>query len=397
MAIELLRRRPPSELLPSRAAEGLCKGFEGLSLKSYPDPASERAKTGKGKGDPWTIGWGHTGAEVVEGLVWTLAQAQEAFIQDLADAARKVRDHITVPLTQGEFDALTSMAFNLRHFPPPSLKACLNGGTTDKGKDMAPGSYGSAMYEFPRNCRAGGVPMRGIYRRRLAEACVFSDLPWENACSVSVIRLKVDENNNIDPVESTSLEDTLMRARQDIPDARPSPTPVFEKNWQDLTPPPKPEATVTIIEDKPELVLSTPAAPESVPAAKGDGALPPTQPEAAPPAPLKPAVAVAPSAPAGPVAAGPSSPPAPTPLPAPVPAKPTPAPDEAKNPVRSQTIWGGLITALAPQLDQMGNILMTKSGTFGPPFLVLGIIMIVLGRIGAVQPLSTSAPVRSQS
>ena len=36
--------------------------FEGREYKAYPDPGSKDGK-------PWTIGIGHTGAEVVEGLV----------------------------------------------------------------------------------------------------------------------------------------------------------------------------------------------------------------------------------------------------------------------------------------------------------------------------------------
>lgn len=58
------------------------KRDEGLRLKAYPDPLSPRAKTGKGSGDPWTIGYGHTGPEVVEGLTWTDVQAEAALIAD---------------------------------------------------------------------------------------------------------------------------------------------------------------------------------------------------------------------------------------------------------------------------------------------------------------------------
>jgi len=43
---------------------------EGLRLHAYPDP-----DTGA---EPWTIGYGCTGADIGPGLVWTLAQAQAA-------------------------------------------------------------------------------------------------------------------------------------------------------------------------------------------------------------------------------------------------------------------------------------------------------------------------------
>ena len=48
----------------------LIKAHEGCRLKSYPDPGSG--------GDPWTIGYGHTGPEVVPGLTITQEQADGA-------------------------------------------------------------------------------------------------------------------------------------------------------------------------------------------------------------------------------------------------------------------------------------------------------------------------------
>lgn len=56
---------------------------EGCRLKAYPDPLSERARTGRGRGDPWTIGYGHTGRDVYEGLVWTQPQADAALVADM--------------------------------------------------------------------------------------------------------------------------------------------------------------------------------------------------------------------------------------------------------------------------------------------------------------------------
>ncbi len=48
---------------------------EGLRLDAYPDPL-----TG---GDPWTIGYGHTGPEVHKGLRWTIEQAEQALTNDI--------------------------------------------------------------------------------------------------------------------------------------------------------------------------------------------------------------------------------------------------------------------------------------------------------------------------
>lgn len=75
---------------------------EGLRLKAYPDPLSVLGKACSARrldmmdyrrvpgwermpGAPWTIGYGHTGSDVHEGLVWTPAQAEAGLIADAAD------------------------------------------------------------------------------------------------------------------------------------------------------------------------------------------------------------------------------------------------------------------------------------------------------------------------
>lgn len=67
--------------------------FEGRRYEAYPDPLSPLAaarRAGKPteglSGDPWTIGIGHTGPEVHEGLVWTDAEIDAAFTIDLEKA-----------------------------------------------------------------------------------------------------------------------------------------------------------------------------------------------------------------------------------------------------------------------------------------------------------------------
>ena len=301
MAIVMERRLPPSELIPSRAAFHLVRSFEGLSLTAYADPASPLARTGRGSGEPYTVGYGHTGPDVTPGLHITLAKADELLNEDMAKAAQIVRDAIKEPLTASEFSGLTTMALNLGKIPP-SIRACLNGGTTDKGVKMEPGSYGSALAQFPRNCRAGGIPMRGLLRRRLAEACLYSNLPWENACSINLVRLALTPTGDIDWAESTTLEDTLAFARQDIPEAIPPLPPIskpkFDPQWPrtelppivvakpipapEPSPAPTPEPTITIITD-----IEKPAADLSPPAGAKVEPEPPTAPGMGP-APLTP-------------------------------------------------------------------------------------------------------------
>lgn len=305
MAIELQRRRPPSDHIVTDVALGLIKGFEGLHLSAYPDPASPLARTGKGSGDPWTIGWGHT-KDVKRGDRCTLDEANAWLREDADRAAGIVRTAIQVPLTAGEFAALTSLAYNLGYLPP-SLKACLNGGTTDKGKVMAAGSYSEAMLQLPRNCRAQTRPMRGLYRRRLAEACVWSDLSWEDACSPTVIQFELDENGEIDTDATTSLEDTLMRARSS---RAPDPGVILKKPWSELV-----KAEPAPVKVEPEPAAPNPAGTAELPELKAPK----------PPAPVASAPIPAPSS--GPVAQGPAVVvPAPQPPPPPVAAPKPPEP-----------------------------------------------------------------------
>ena len=75
---------------------------EGLRLKAYQDI----------KGI-WTIGVGHTGPEVVKGLVIGELHAYDLFRLDVAWAEKCVNDNVHAPLTQNQFDALVSFVFNV--------------------------------------------------------------------------------------------------------------------------------------------------------------------------------------------------------------------------------------------------------------------------------------------
>lgn len=74
---------------------------EGLRLKAYKDTKGIL-----------TIGVGHTGPEVVEGLVITKEKAHKLFQKDVAWAEDAV-NLVKVPLTQNQFDALVSFVFNI--------------------------------------------------------------------------------------------------------------------------------------------------------------------------------------------------------------------------------------------------------------------------------------------
>lgn len=141
----------------SKDAVTLIKHFEGCSLKAYPDP-------GSADGKPWTIGYGHTGKDVVKGLVWTQAQADVALRADLEQFERDVEFLVKVPLAQSQFDALVAFAYNCgaEGLGDSTLLRLLNAG-----------DYESASKQFARWNKNNGRVMRGLVRRRAAETALF--------------------------------------------------------------------------------------------------------------------------------------------------------------------------------------------------------------------------------
>ena len=84
--------------------------FESCKLKAYPDP-----KTG---GKPWTCGWGCTGEDsfgnaIDESTEWTQEQADHEHAVKLAYFEDLVRQNVTVELTQGVFDCMVDIIFNV--------------------------------------------------------------------------------------------------------------------------------------------------------------------------------------------------------------------------------------------------------------------------------------------
>ena len=149
----------------SPAAVELIKEFEGLELTSYPDPG-----TG---GDPYTVGYGHTGPDVTPWMEISESRAEEFLIDDMQWAADTINSLVRVDLTQGQFDALTSFVFNVGTgaFSQSTLLARLNAGE-------APGPV--IAQELPRWNKGGNGVMAGLVRRREAEvALALSDIDDE--------------------------------------------------------------------------------------------------------------------------------------------------------------------------------------------------------------------------
>ncbi|MDT0632138.1 lysozyme [Rubrivirga sp. S365] len=144
---------PTSPPCVSDAGLALIEQFEGFVPDWAPDPV----------GVP-TIGYGWTGP-LPAGFSPPLSrdEARALLRQTVEVYADAVRAAVTVPLTQGQFDALVSFTYNLGvgAFRRSTLLRRINAGDAD------------AAEEFDRWTFAGGRRLRGLVRRRAAERALF--------------------------------------------------------------------------------------------------------------------------------------------------------------------------------------------------------------------------------
>jgi lysozyme len=131
----------------------MTKSFEGLRLTAYQDVAGV-----------WTIGYGHTGLGVSEGLTITEAEAEVYLRLDMLQAVTFVTYRVKVPITQNQFDALVDFCFNV---------GCgsFEGSTLLKLVNQSRFAQSAAEFAFWNH--AGGKEVTGLTRRRAAEAKLF--------------------------------------------------------------------------------------------------------------------------------------------------------------------------------------------------------------------------------
>ena len=138
----------------SQAGIDLIKSFEGCVLKAYRCPANVL-----------TIGYGHTGSDVYDGLVWTQTQAENALKNDL----KKYENYVNALMKeygysflQCQFDALVSFTYNCGK--GNLYKLTQNGRRTAKEIHDA----------LPLYNKANGKVLNGLVRRRTAEQKLFA-------------------------------------------------------------------------------------------------------------------------------------------------------------------------------------------------------------------------------
>lgn len=135
----------------------LIKRFEGLELEAYPDSVGV-----------WTIGYGWTqavdGKKIAPGMRIDQATADRLLKCGVVQYEQGVNQLVKVRITQGQFDALVSFAYNLglRSLSTSTLLRKLNNGDTQGAAD-----------EFGRWVNAGGKRLDGLVSRRAAEREMF--------------------------------------------------------------------------------------------------------------------------------------------------------------------------------------------------------------------------------
>lgn len=137
----------------NQAGIDLIKEFEGCRLQSYKDIVGV-----------WTIGFGHTGADVYEHMSINEAMAEQLLRQDLEKFEQGVTKMLKVKIDANQFSALVSFAYNLGlgNLKSSTLIKCLN---------ML--HYEDAAKEFLKWTKAGGKEVAGLVRRRRAEKDLF--------------------------------------------------------------------------------------------------------------------------------------------------------------------------------------------------------------------------------
>lgn len=133
-------------------AADFIKPFEGFAGEAYVCPAGKL-----------TIGFGHTEG-VKPGDKITREAAEKLLIEDLRPRARRLARYITAEVTENQFVALLSLAYNVGALQKkcPKLLRALN-----QGDDIA------AAKEFLDVDKVNGKAVPGLTRRRHAESSLF--------------------------------------------------------------------------------------------------------------------------------------------------------------------------------------------------------------------------------
>ena len=138
----------------AESAMDFIEAWEGCKLTAYKCPAGI-----------WTIGCGHT-KDVTEHDEITYEQSRELLRKDIEEVKRGLAPFVNIHVTEGQFIALVSLAFNVGVsyvvHKCPKLMQALNAGDVE-----------ACAHDFLDIDSANGVKLPGLTRRRQSEARLF--------------------------------------------------------------------------------------------------------------------------------------------------------------------------------------------------------------------------------
>ncbi len=141
----------------------LIESFEGFEPKWYSDPVGVK-----------TIGYGHTDAAgdpkyaSTKTLTLTRPEARALLKRDLKQYADAVTAAVKVPLNANQYGALVSWTYNVG-------VGAMKGSTLIK--KLNAGDYAAVPSELAKWNKAKGKVLKGLTRRRDAEAALFAQKP----------------------------------------------------------------------------------------------------------------------------------------------------------------------------------------------------------------------------
>lgn len=131
----------------------LIKAFEGCKLTSYKDG-----------GGILTIGYGHTGPDVLENQIITQEQADTFLKNNILEFESGVTKLVKSSINENQFSALVSFAYNL------GLGALKRSHLLERVNES---KFTEAANEFLKWDTDGGKIVKGLTRRRRAEVKLF--------------------------------------------------------------------------------------------------------------------------------------------------------------------------------------------------------------------------------
>lgn len=185
------------------------KAYEGCHLKAYKCPAGI-----------WTIGWGQTGKDIKEGVVWTQEQADKALEVSVKGFLADVLKLLKVRARPEQIAALVSFAYNvgIGNLSKSTLLRLINEGR----------SVEEVLPQFLVWSKADGKTLTGLLLRRASEAVVFKGGQFIRFKSIEEADKYIDMPHELHP-KKEEAKPVVAAAPKPAPTPKPIPTPKAKK------------------------------------------------------------------------------------------------------------------------------------------------------------------------